>query len=267
MRTLCLFILIVANLVTFTVRANAAITNWEDLGGGKARLLAVLNPESGQIDAALEVVLDKGWTTYWRYPGSSGIPPIFDFSQSSGFEFKSIDYPAPKMMGNSELRYAGYKGNVVFPITGLSLPGERPEIALSLIIGVCAEVCIPAKAEFKIAHSELLLSDATAKQIISFSKLKIPQPRKAEEIVVTRRVDANKTLFIEVKHPRSSKAFELFVEGPSNWYLEPAKLMNQTDQTAEFSLDVSRAPSGTDILGQKLKYTLVNGSSGIEFAR
>jgi len=43
--------------------------------------------------------------------------------------------------------------------------------------------------------------------------------------------------------------------------------MSQEEDMATFKLDVSRAPKGTDILSNKLRYTLVTGTKGIEIER
>ncbi|MEM9279841.1 MAG: protein-disulfide reductase DsbD domain-containing protein [Pseudomonadota bacterium] len=247
--------------------AFAAATEWHDLGGGKARLLASLDPATGKVDAALEVKLEPGWSTYWRYPGSSGIPPLLDFSGSNGFEAGDIQFPAPALLGIGDLRYAGYKKSVTFPFEGKAYPGVKSDIHLKLLIGICAEVCIPAKAEMKITADELLSSDPLANQVISFSKLTLPRPMDAEELVIDEPYVENRRLMIAVKNRKSAKQPSLFVEGPSKWYLEPAKLVEQTEDTALFSLNVSRAPKDADIMAEKLTYTLVNGTTGVEFVR
>ncbi|MEM7215132.1 MAG: protein-disulfide reductase DsbD domain-containing protein [Pseudomonadota bacterium] len=267
MRNLLLLLLSAAMIVFGTSKGFAASTQWHDLGGGKARLLASLDPVTNEVSAALEVKLDKGWSTYWRYPGSSGIPPIFDFSGSNGFEVNRIEFPVPTLLGHSELRYAGYKNSVIFPVSGKVYPGVNSDIHLSLLIGICAEVCIPAQAEMKITADELLSSDPLARQIINFSKLTVPSVKDAEAVVLDAQEIKNQHLMIKVKHRKSSRVPNLFVEGPPTWYLEPAKLMSQTEDIAVFSLDVSRAPRGTDIAGEKLRYTLASGSTGIEFTR
>ncbi|MEO1142064.1 MAG: protein-disulfide reductase DsbD domain-containing protein, partial [Pseudomonadota bacterium] len=78
--------------------AQAASSDWQDLGGGKARLIASVDPKTGVVSGAVEVQLEPGWSTYWRYPGSSGIPPRFDFSASKGFTIKEVEFPTPKLV-------------------------------------------------------------------------------------------------------------------------------------------------------------------------
>src|ERR1700761_2209238 len=49
------------------------------------RLLAgttVPKADAATLRAGIEIKLDNGWKTYWRYPGDSGAPPTFDFAGS-----------------------------------------------------------------------------------------------------------------------------------------------------------------------------------------
>ena len=39
-------------------------------------------PERNGCGAGVEIRLDPGWKTYWRYPGDSGVPPALDFAGS-----------------------------------------------------------------------------------------------------------------------------------------------------------------------------------------
>lgn len=256
-------------LIVFAYAANvqAATSDWHDLGGGKARLLANLDPATGKLSAALEVRLEEGWSTYWRYPGSSGIPPLFDFSATDGFTLEAVRFPAPKLLGNEQLRYAGYKEQVVFPISGTFFSGITPKIRLKLLIGVCATVCIPAQAEIEISTSELMRSDPLAGQIINLANLSVPLQVAAETVVKQAYMQESRSLMLTVTHEESGLNPALFVEGPSDWFLQPAKLMETAGGAAKFEIDLSRAPKETDISGHKLKYTLVNGSKGIEFIR
>jgi len=246
---------------------RAASSNWEDLGGGKVRLAANLDPSSNKISGIIEVQLEEGWSTYWRYPGSSGIPPRFDFSNSIAFKAGEIKFQAPKLVTQSYGSYAGYKQKVSFPFEGELLATAGTEINLDLLIGVCSEVCIPAQAQLQIKASELQQSDPKTAQAVTFAKLTIPKRHEASDVIVSRdRLDKN-TLQIKTKHKKTFGKPSLFVEGPWDWYLLPAELLKQEDNYATFKLDVSRVPKGTDVLSEKLRYTLVTGSTGIEIER
>lgn len=251
---------------TLSFDADAASTQWEDLGGGKARLVASLDPKTNEISGVIEVKLEPGWSTYWRYPGSSGIPPLFNFSNSKGFKLDNVKFPVPKIQESYDIKYAGYKKQVSFPFEGNLLGNSQGDINLDLLIGVCSEICVPAKAAFNIPARDLLRSDPLATQVITLASLTLPK-KAPEGAIVSVENDNNKALMITVKHNKEFGKPDLFVEGPSNWYLKPAKLMRQDDDSALFSLDLSLAPKDINPLESKLRYTLVTGSTGVEIER
>src|SRR4029079_6779511 len=67
--------------------------------------------------AAVEIKLKPGWKTYWRYPGDSGVPPVFDFSGSENAGRVTVLYPAPaRFPDGSGGQSIGYKGDVILPL-------------------------------------------------------------------------------------------------------------------------------------------------------
>jgi len=75
---------------------------WETVPHGAARLIAGATHKSADdvwLRAGIEIRLDPGWHTYWRYPGESGVPPRFDFTGSENVESVTVLWPAPKRPG------------------------------------------------------------------------------------------------------------------------------------------------------------------------
>ena len=250
-----------------SISANAASSSWQEIGGGTARIIASLDPATNQINGALEVRLEPGWTTYWRYPGSSGIPPMFNFSGSSSYRHETIEFPGPQRIDNIYGAYAGYKNRVLFPFGGAFTGNLNGEIHLKLLIGVCSDICIPAQAEMKINAKQLLRSDPAVQQTINLAKAAVPITRSADEIMLDLQRSDEETMQITVSHKPDGSEPALFVEGPQDWYLKPAKLVSIVDNKAIFTLDISSVPAGTDVLKQSLRFTLVAGSKAIETTR
>ena len=48
------------------------------------------------LRAGIEIRLDPGWKTYWRYPGDSGVPPTLDFAGSENVKSVTALWPAPQ---------------------------------------------------------------------------------------------------------------------------------------------------------------------------
>ena len=81
---------LVASALNFTAAAADA-SSWDGDARSAVRLLAG-SPlgVDGALRAGVEVRLATGWKTYWRYPGDSGVPPVFDFSKSENVKSVSI---------------------------------------------------------------------------------------------------------------------------------------------------------------------------------
>ena len=76
----------------------ADVSPWDNDIRSAARLIAAsARGESGDrvLRAGVEIKLQPGWKTYWRYPGDSGVPPVFDFSASENVKTVTVLYPTP----------------------------------------------------------------------------------------------------------------------------------------------------------------------------
>jgi DsbC/DsbD-like thiol-disulfide interchange protein len=245
---------------------NAATSPWQDIGGGKARLVAMMQPGSNKINAAIEFRLEKGWKTYWREPGSSGIPPQFDFSRSKHFIPGETLFPAPQRLEAGGVEFAGYKDIVSFVINGQATvnPPGNGVIRLNMLAGVCEEICIPATAEFEFAFSALMLSDAETQKVLARAGERIPQkPTDNFKIVESRLADGGK-LIIETLVPNDAAAATLFVEGPSDMYLPLPEPIGQAGGKAMFEVDIGELADEDKLFSSKFRYTLVTGDKSIE---
>src|SRR6185436_4015134 len=69
---------------------------WDNDARSAARLIAAPVPaKDGALRGGVEIKMLPGWKTYWRYPGDSGVPPVFDFSASDNVKAVTVLYPAP----------------------------------------------------------------------------------------------------------------------------------------------------------------------------
>jgi len=105
--------------------------------------------ESGPHQLALNIHLDKGWHTYYKDPGESGLPPRFDWSHSTNAKnFKITNWPEPLKIKEFGFKINGYKDNVILPITfETPNPSEPTTINLTANIMICNDICIPETLE------------------------------------------------------------------------------------------------------------------------
>lgn len=104
---------------------------------------------NGHDVAAIHIRLAPGWKTYWRLPGDSGIPPVFDWSASSNVASVGISWPHPEVYEDDGVRTIGYKSEVYLP---LDLVARNPASPMRLsgraALGVCREICMPVEVAF-----------------------------------------------------------------------------------------------------------------------
>ena len=256
-------LLISAAMVMLVSTSYAATSDWEDLGGGKARLLLTHDPDTNTVAAAVEIELEDGWATYWRYPGSAGIPPLFDFSATPGLNIEETHFQAPQLLGNDPA-YAGYKKNTVFLMNGTLQPDVKAPITLEMLVGLCSTICVPAKAQFEVPRSSLNTSDGIASRVISFAKLKLPKPNDELHNSIDKSLSGEELIIALDDNPAWENP-KLFVEGPAEWYLTPARVVSRKAGTLKFSLYVGEAKDLSTVLETPLRYTLTTSGDSFEF--
>src|ERR1039458_7923592 len=93
---------------------------WEAEPHAAARLIggaALQSADEAWLRAGIEIRLDPGWKTYWRYPGDSGVPPTFDFAGSENVKSVTVLWLAPERFADGAGGHSiGYHGDVVFPL-------------------------------------------------------------------------------------------------------------------------------------------------------
>ncbi|MBT7665723.1 MAG: hypothetical protein HN608_12460 [Rhodospirillaceae bacterium] len=72
-------------LFASTSTAEPIASPWQGSDDAAVRLIAGDGgvDDRGSIWLGLQVRLAPGWKTYWRNPGESGAPPLFDWQASS----------------------------------------------------------------------------------------------------------------------------------------------------------------------------------------
>lgn len=146
----------IAFLVSVTSVAVKALTSeWVEGFNNKVRLIAGGANLTGRPDAivaGVEIVMPPGWKTYWRAPGDAcGIPPEFDWSQSTNLREAFVLYPVPHRLVDKAGTAIGYKDRVIFPIFVQPKDAARPiGLHLHVSYGACKDICIPAEAELSL---------------------------------------------------------------------------------------------------------------------
>src|SRR5687768_9317836 len=234
---------------TASIPAFAAdVSAWDNDIRSAVRLIgATPIRESGGavMRAGVEIKLQPGWKTYWRYPGDSGVPPQFDFAGSENLGSAEVLYPAPHSFKDGAGTSIGYKETVIFPVRVTPRDPSKPvKLNAKIDYAVCEKLCIPAEGKAQL----LLERGAAANDALAAAEARVPKQVPANEIALKLKRSAAKPkplVTLEVAAPEGEPV-EVFVEGPGkDWALPiPKPAQGAPKGHRHFSFDFDGLPPG-----------------------
>jgi len=239
---------------------------WADDLRSAVRLIAG-SPNAGIARAGIEIKLQPGWHTYWRYPGDSGVPPRFTFDGSDNLANATVQYPAPHAYTDESGTILGYKDDVVFPVRVTPKQAGKPvTLRLKIEYAVCEKMCVPVEA-----RTELKLGDGASSEdrTLAAAEASVPKPVPVSQagLKVSRVNDARKPLILVDLPASPGGDLHLFVEGPTpEWALPiPKPAPGAPAGRAYFSFQLDGLPPGTDPKKPAdLTFTVVRGDKATE---
>jgi thiol:disulfide interchange protein DsbD len=151
----------------------AATASAKSGGHVKATLLV-----SGD-EAALRLVHDPHWHTYWTNPGDSGLATKL----TPGL----LEFPAPERIVYGPLTSFGYGGSVMIPA---KLPAGATKATATWL--ECSDVCVPGKAE--------LTAQTVGPEALAAARRSVPRPDSTAALSASRR-GGDVILEIDGRHP------------------------------------------------------------------
>jgi DsbC/DsbD-like thiol-disulfide interchange protein len=247
----------------------ADASSWDKGAQSAVRLIAASARHGGKqtLRAGVEVRLDPGWKTYWRYPGDSGVPPRFDFTRSENVKDVTVKWPAPHRFTDESGQSIGYKGHVIFPLVVEVREASRPvTLRLDLDYAICEKLCVPAQAKVELT---LARAATTHDANLAAAEAQVPQPRSLGEgsplSIRAVRLETPERVVVDVMAPPGANV-ELFVEGPTpDWALPlPEPVAGAPDPIKRFSFALDGLPPGAKSEGALLTLTAVTNDGAIE---
>jgi DsbC/DsbD-like thiol-disulfide interchange protein len=236
-------------------------SGWAETEGGRMRLVVDPTPrDDGTIGGFLDIALDPGWKTYWREPGSAGIPPTLDFSQSRAVTFEAMQYPPPERIDDGYAIWAGYTAPVQFPLTFRRNGPEDARIHALAFVGICEKVCVPFQAELIVDLPDEVNIQDPAKTAVDEAFSLLPETAATDFRVEKARLDlAVGQLTVQAKLPDFRPAgvdAELFIAGPQGFAFAPPRLISDENGLVEWSMRVE-PPSGMDRASEQVPLEIV----------
>ena len=253
----------------FGAPARAADASpWVEDNYSAIRLIAGANKDGADsLRAGIEIKMQPGWHTYWRYPGDSGVPPRFSFSGSDNLATVKVLYPAPHAFTDEAGTTIGYKGSVILPLQVFPRQMDKPvTLRAKIDYAVCEKLCVPVEANVELT----LAAGGADNAALVAAEAHVPKPVAAAEAGLTaRRANDDKRkplVFVDLAAP-TGQSVELFVEGPSaEWALPiPKPAPGAPPGHAHFGFELDGLPPGVDPKGPfELTFTIVKGDRATE---
>ena len=120
----------------------------------QARLLASVDAVApgDSLYLGIQLVMDEGWHTYWRFAGDAGLPTEVAWLLPDGFEADELLWPVPNRFEEpGNLVVYGYADSVLL-MSRVRVP-ENLSVGKDVMVGAevswlaCRELCIPGDAE------------------------------------------------------------------------------------------------------------------------
>lgn len=253
-------------LVLSAPAAQALETPYARTQGAEVRLLAG-TVKGGTLEAGIEIRLAPGWKTYWRYPGDSGIPPRFDWSNSSNVAGAHVAFPAPRRFSDGGGGFSiGYKGTVTLPVrVVLADPAKATRMDLSLDFAVCDALCVPAHVQVSLDVPAGGSDEPSLAAAADALPVKVPLGAPGPLGIEAVSVDTGQTPPVVVVKARGGAKADLFAEGPTEAWALPLPSREEAGSGAlifRFALD--GLPKDAAWPEARLRLTLSDQGKAIE---
>jgi DsbC/DsbD-like thiol-disulfide interchange protein len=242
---------------------------WVEDNYSGIRLIAGVSKSGAEsLSAGIEIKMQPGWHTYWRYPGDSGVPPRFSFAGSDNLASAMVLFPAPHAFTDEAGTTIGYNGNVILPVRVVPRQKDKPvTLRAKIDYAVCEKLCVPAEARLELTLDRTSGADNAA---LAAAEARVPQPVSAAAAGLTARRatdDRRKPLVFVDLAADTGQQVALFVEGPTpEWALPiPKPAQGAPPGHQHFGFELDGLPPGVDPKGPfELTFTIVKGDRATE---
>jgi DsbC/DsbD-like thiol-disulfide interchange protein len=249
---------------------------WVSEQASRARMIAGRVEGSGapRIYAGLEIELDDGWKTYWRNPGSSGVPPRIELEGSENLAKAELLFPAPLRFKDRDGDTIGYKKSVVLPVALTAKDPSKPIVLkVAAEFGICREVCIPVQPALSLSvPPDLPMESSESRLASALSRVPLAEalgPNAPRLLRVTTRLAGDKPeLVIEAVFPGDADRGDIFLEAPDGIWIPMPQAAGQGEGGARrFVVDLTDGADLADLKGRSIRVTLVGsvGQSELRF--
>lgn len=235
----------------------------------KASLLAETDAvRPGQpLSVGLRLEMDKGWHTYWRNPGDSGLPTRARWELPEGFAPGDLRWPYPARFTTGPLVSYGYDHEVLLPAeirVPTAVVASEVRVAARVDWLECQEACLPGRAElFLTLPVKPSASPGPQAALFAEARRRLPVKDPAWRFSAS---SVARSLSLVVRPPRGVALRGVYFYPVTPRLLDHAKPQPLTREGAAHRLALARDANGapTDRLAGVLVAETGNGTVAVE---
>ena len=215
---------------------------------------------------ALRLIMSAGWHSYWYFPGAAGIAPRFEWGASPCFSLGEPLFLPPKRFKEPGGPTYGYDGETVIfiPLTFNGSFENRDETAfslsLTLTLGLCKDICIPASFTFIERITLKDISNSLDQKWVSNALTALPKPSD-DELFVKEISFFENNLQLAIAGENLTRP-DVFIAGRDGDFFDEPEIVSKSSTLWIFS--VPAVPVDGDFSGRVLEF-VVQDTSGAVF--
>lgn len=249
------------------------LNQWVLTHASQTRLIANRTGISDPADIVLglHIKLDKGWKTYWRNPGDSGLPPQFNWSEADNIAHVEILWPKPRLFDTYGFFTWGYQNEVVFPIRiTLKDPAKGLDAKLQAFYGICAEICVPVTQNFAINLPTGPSQSSSEASLIEYFQAQVPMPlteisENSPILAMSAQGVADNSLIISIEARDNLVEPSLILEGQAGDFFTITDIhLSDSKKSVKFFVDASLINSEQALKGRLLTATILDTAFAVE---
>ena len=260
----CTKTIVVAILAMASFTALAQTTGWisaPEHPPVKIRMMSTgeQSDDGSTVQTILDVELDGDWKTYWRSPGEGGIPPSWDWSDSTNIESVNWHWPIPKYYEQLGVMTLGYKKHVSFPVTLTLKDNTQPAVfRASLSFPSCTNICVLTDYDIELPiDTQTLQLDEEA--MFLFNQGMSQSPREANRTSVNGLFwdKSKQQLVTQLTSKKGWDKPQVLIDGQEvidDFFAQPAIYITGNTLTAVY--DVSNWLGEVDLTSRRVSITV-----------
>lgn len=214
------------------------------------------------LTVGIRLEMEKGWHTYWRNPGDSGLPTRAKWDLPPGFAAGEILWPYPIRFATGPLVSYGYEHDVLLPVeirVPASVAGSEVRIAARVDWLECQEACLPGRAEVSLSLP-VRASSAPGPHaaLVAEARRRLPKKAPAWGFSASSPPTAG-SLSLVVRPPRGTDLREAYFYPTTPRLLDYAQPQKLTREGPAHRLVLARDPNGAP--SDRLAGVLVAGTA------